>query len=134
MIDNNIYSSELKEVLNENIPSFSTEHADLRYIYHEILNSIKFTSLTENNIVKPVKLTSTDNEFVTQKATDYLGNEKGNGLYSVDAIITALNDHLTLINDKIKSEVSFEIDALRLAGKQSSFEFLTIEEFRKRTK
>src|SRR3989338_1706262 len=111
MIDNNIYSSELKEVLNENIPSFSTEHADLRYIYHEILNSIKFTSLTENNIVKPVKLTSTDNE-----------------------IITALNDHLTLINDKIKSEVSFEIDALRLAGKQSSFEFLTIEEFRKRTK
>src|SRR3989338_539895 len=119
MIDNNIYSSELKEVLNENIPSFSTEHADLRYIYHEILNSIKFTSLTENNIVKPVKLTS---------------NEKGNGLYSVDAIITALNDHLTLINDKIKSEVSFEIDALRLAGKQSSFEFLTIEEFRKRTK
>lgn len=135
MINKNIYEKELIQTLKGDLYGGDKEYADLRFIFNDIIKSIKHTSYIEDNCQHIVQLTNVDEVFVKRQTNLYFENTKKDiEKYSADNINSSIINNVDLINGIISKDLKNIKDAYKLMGQKPKFshELISVEELKEK--
>jgi hypothetical protein len=102
-----MYEEQFIQVLEkEDLYGGDANYADLRFLFHDIITSIKHTNVLDKNTQYPVQLTVVDEDFVKLKMMEVLDvNEEKVEKYSKEDIINTVSKHTPKINVSISKDI-----------------------------
>ncbi len=101
-----MYDQQFIQVLEEgDLYSGEAKYAGLRFLYKEIIDSIKHIGVLENNTWLTVQLTKVDEDYIRDQVTNFLEDEERVEEYSKEEIIKSILKHTDRINSSISKDV-----------------------------
>lgn len=129
-----MYNTQFTQILEtDDIYAGDPNHADLRFLYKNIIDSIKRRNVYENGTEYPVQLTNVDEAYVKSQVEGYLEDEDV-GEYSKEHIINTLVSNTARINQSIAKDINLILESYKAIGREPVFSMtlVSIEDLRKK--